>query len=287
MALWTLFGLASGKATTDWPREGRNNGQEGVLGILRYHADACSEGCEECASVCPTHAIEARDRALAVDYGRCIVCDLCTEACPTGAMEPSNDGRSASASRRSCRWRPGRASSPATLERKAFRRSLHIRHVDAGSCNGCEFDCRLSTIPSTICTASASHAIATLRRRSSSQGRSPTPCIAAQGGLRRHAGAEMGDGGRDLRRVRRDAGGNYACGAGLDGVLPVDVYLPGCRRTRPQSSRRSSCFSTALLSASKEGGSVVTSFLRSLRFWARAAILAIVGDIMLTGSSSS
>ena len=57
----------------------------------RYHADACSEGCEECASVCPTHAIEARDRALAVDYGRCIVCNLCTEACPTGAMEPSND----------------------------------------------------------------------------------------------------------------------------------------------------------------------------------------------------
>jgi formate hydrogenlyase subunit 7 len=24
------------------------------------------------------------------------------------------------------------------------------------------------------------------------------------------------------------SGGNYACGSGLDGVLPVDVYLPGC-----------------------------------------------------------
>jgi NADH:ubiquinone oxidoreductase subunit B-like Fe-S oxidoreductase len=23
-------------------------------------------------------------------------------------------------------------------------------------------------------------------------------------------------------------GGGYACGNGLDGVLPVDVYLPGC-----------------------------------------------------------
>ena len=91
MALWTLFGLASGKATTDWPKQGRNDGQDGVLGMPRYHADACSEGCEECANVCPTRAIEARERALAVDYGRCIVCNLCTEACPTGAMEPSND----------------------------------------------------------------------------------------------------------------------------------------------------------------------------------------------------
>ena len=24
------------------------------------------------------------------------------------------------------------------------------------------------------------------------------------------------------------AGGNYACGTGLEGVLPVDLYLPGC-----------------------------------------------------------
>jgi NADH:ubiquinone oxidoreductase subunit B-like Fe-S oxidoreductase len=24
------------------------------------------------------------------------------------------------------------------------------------------------------------------------------------------------------------SGGNYACGTGLESVLPVDVYLPGC-----------------------------------------------------------
>ncbi|HTW72020.1 MAG TPA: NADH:ubiquinone oxidoreductase, partial [Acetobacteraceae bacterium] len=24
------------------------------------------------------------------------------------------------------------------------------------------------------------------------------------------------------------AGGGYACNSGLDGILPVDVYLPGC-----------------------------------------------------------
>jgi formate hydrogenlyase subunit 7 len=28
-------------------------------------------------------------------------------------------------------------------------------------------------------------------------------------------------------------GGGYACGNGLDGVLPVDVYLPGCPPNPP------------------------------------------------------
>ena len=31
-----------------------------------------------------------------------------------------------------------------------------------------------------------------------------------------------------MRRVGRDSGGSYACGTGLEGVLPVDLYLPGC-----------------------------------------------------------
>ena len=148
MALWTLFGLASGKATTDWPRQGHNDGQEGVFGMPRYHADACSEGCAECANVCPTRAIEAHDRALAIDYGRCIVCNLCTEACPTGAMEPSNDWAFGVRERADLVWSETRKepSVPVTWERKAFRRSLHIRHVDAGSCNGCESSCRRSTI---------------------------------------------------------------------------------------------------------------------------------------------
>lgn len=28
-------------------------------------------------------------------------------------------------------------------------------------------------------------------------------------------------------------GGGYACGKGLDGVLPVDIYLPGCPPNPP------------------------------------------------------
>ena len=91
MALWTLFGLASGKATTSWPASDGADGQDGLLGMPRYNPEACGDGCRACADVCPTHAIEAHDDKLSVDYGRCVVCQICTEACPTGAMAPSND----------------------------------------------------------------------------------------------------------------------------------------------------------------------------------------------------
>ena len=55
MALWTLFGLKHGKATTRWPGSGETeDGQDGLLGMPRYHPELCMEGCEACAEVCPT-----------------------------------------------------------------------------------------------------------------------------------------------------------------------------------------------------------------------------------------
>ena len=37
MRLWTLFGLREGKATTPWPLGEGSDGQEGVLGMPRFH----------------------------------------------------------------------------------------------------------------------------------------------------------------------------------------------------------------------------------------------------------
>ena len=140
MALWTLFGLVSGKATTSWPAAGGDDGQDGLFGMPRYNPEACREGCHQCAEVCPTHAIEASGDELSVDYGRCVVCQLCTEACPTGAMEPSNDWAFGVRSRADLLWAkiPPQSIAATGTDKRTFRRSLHVRHVDAGSCNGCE-----------------------------------------------------------------------------------------------------------------------------------------------------
>ncbi len=233
MALWTLFGLVSGKATTPWPRTGEESGQQGVLGMPRYNPAGCRDGCAECAAVCPTHAIEALDGRLAVDYGRCVVCQLCTEACPTGAMTPSEDWAFGVTDRQDLHWSDASAPSfgVAAPEREAFRRSLHIRHVDAGSCNGCESELQALNNPFynlhrlgifftasprfadlLLVTGPVTHAMReplTTAYEAMAEPRwvMAVGTCAVSGGI---------------------SGGNYASGTGLEGVLPVDVYLPGC-----------------------------------------------------------
>ncbi|HMO27925.1 4Fe-4S binding protein [Enterovirga sp.] len=233
MALWTLFGLAAGKATTAWPREGGNDGQDGVLGMPRHDPEACREGCGECAEICPTRAIEAREGGLAIDYGRCVVCQLCTEVCPTGAMEPSRDWAFGVRERgdlvRADRGpRPPDRPAP---ERRAFRRSLHIRHVDAGSCNGCESELQALNNPfynlhrlGIFFTASPRFADLLLVTGPVTVAMRE-PLLAAYEAMPEPrwvmaAGTCAVSGGI--------SGGNDACGTGLDGVLPVDLYLPGC-----------------------------------------------------------
>ncbi|MFI4981501.1 MAG: 4Fe-4S binding protein [Nevskiales bacterium] len=236
MALWTFFGLAKGKATTGWPLHGDADGQQGLLGMPRYQPELCDSGCSDCASVCPTEAIKphATDPArLEVDYGRCVVCQLCTEACPTGAMAPSPDWVFGVRRREDLVWTDtaAPAQQPNDAGRRAFRRSLHVRHVDAGSCNGCESELQALNNPFynlhrlgifftpsprfadlLLVTGPITHPmreplLATYNAMPEPRWVMATGTCAVSGGV---------------------AAGGYACGTGLEGVLPVDVYLPGC-----------------------------------------------------------
>jgi Ni,Fe-hydrogenase III small subunit/ferredoxin len=240
MALWTFFGLTQGKATTPWPRRGEADGQEDVLGMPRCAPDQCRDGCADCAAVCPTEAIAPRADAaggivpsgITVDYGRCVVCQLCTEACPTGALSPSQDWAFGVRRREDLVWAetPAPTAAPAPGQR-AFRRSLHIRHVDAGSCNGCESELQALNNPFynlhrlgifftpsprfadlLLVTGPVTHAMraplrATWEAMAEPRWVMAIGTCAVSGGI---------------------AAGGYACGTGLDGVLPVDLYLPGC-----------------------------------------------------------
>jgi Ni,Fe-hydrogenase III small subunit/ferredoxin len=233
MALWTLFGLSSGKATTTWPAGDDADGQDGLLGMPRYNPQACDEGCRICAGVCPTHAIEAHDDKLSVDYGRCVVCQLCTEACPTGAMAPSNDWAFGVRDREDLVWASGATltAAPGGTGKRAFFRSLHVRHVDAGSCNGCESELQALNNP-----------FYNLHRLGIFFTPSPrfADLLLVTGPVTRPmfepllAAYEAMPEPRWVMAVGTCAvsggipGGNYACATGLEGILPVDLYLPGC-----------------------------------------------------------
>jgi Ni,Fe-hydrogenase III small subunit/ferredoxin len=233
MALWTLIGLAKGKATTPWPKRD-GDGQAGLLGMPRYRPELCSPECTACVQICPTEAIRARpDGRLDIDYGRCVVCQLCTEACPTSAMAASSDWAFGVRRREDLRWAEAAADTPHPRgsERNGFRRSLHVRHVDSGSCNGCESELQALNNPFynlhrfgifftpsprfadlLLVTGPVTRAMeGPLRTTYEAM---PRPCwvmavgtCAVSGGI---------------------AEGGYACGHGLEGVIPVDVYLPGC-----------------------------------------------------------
>ena len=240
MPFWTLFGLQQGKATTPWPRRDGSHGQDGVLGMPRFAPDTCADGCDDCAAICPTSAITVQTSAigraqLEVDYGRCVVCQLCVEACPTGAATTSFDWAFGTRSRTDLlltEKTAARLTSPREPEsRMGFRRSLHIRHVDAGSCNGCESELQALNNPFynlhrlgifftnsprfadlLLVTGPVTYAMREPLRRAYEA--MPLPrWVMAVGTCAVSGGV---------------AGGGYACGNGLEEVLPVDLYLPGC-----------------------------------------------------------
>jgi Ni,Fe-hydrogenase III small subunit/Pyruvate/2-oxoacid:ferredoxin oxidoreductase delta subunit len=238
MPLWTLLGLMHGRATAPWPLADGEDGQAGFLGMPRYDPDRCADECRACADVCPTHAITTRTNdgtgpRLDVDYGRCVVCQLCTEVCPTGALATSSDWAFGTRRRQDLIWQqhPETSATNAGQSQRAFRRSLHVRHVDAGSCNGCESELQALNNPFynlhrmgifftasprfadlLLVTGPVTYAMLTPLRAAYDAMPEPRWVMAA--------GTCAVSGGV--------AEGGYACGRGLDGVLPVDLYLPGC-----------------------------------------------------------
>jgi len=120
------------------------------------------------AEVCPTQAISVRDdgdhRTVTVDYGRCVFCGLCAEAGLDQAVRVTQEFELATRDRghliltAEYQLHPdgthGQLLDSATREddvetagrtvhtaiHKLLGRSLAIRQVDAGSCNGCEIE---------------------------------------------------------------------------------------------------------------------------------------------------
>ncbi|HUN73007.1 MAG TPA: NADH-quinone oxidoreductase subunit NuoB [Steroidobacteraceae bacterium] len=234
MPLWTLYGLKQGKASTAWPKSG-DDGQSGLLGMPRFNPAKCQAGCEDCAQACLPKAISiAGSGEVQLDYGRCVACQLCVEVCPSGAFTSSGDWAFSVRERQDLEWKDGASAEARRLEgaiRRVFGRSLHVRHVDAGSCNGCESE--LQALNNPFYNLHRLGIFFTPSPRFADLLLVTGPVTYAMRGPLLEAFDAMPEpkfvmamgvcavsGGTN--------GGGYACGNGLDEVLPVDIYVPGC-----------------------------------------------------------
>jgi Ni,Fe-hydrogenase III small subunit/NAD-dependent dihydropyrimidine dehydrogenase PreA subunit len=110
-------------------------------GKPKIDSSLCPDGCSACVESCPTRAISLNP--LTIDLGACVFCPLCTEACPEGAITYTNDYKIAATSREGLLLREGGEISAkgCTQEiQRLFGRSLKLRSVSAGGCNGCELE---------------------------------------------------------------------------------------------------------------------------------------------------
>lgn len=208
--------------------------------------------CGECVRRCPSGAVvlEPGQNQPQIDLGRCLFCTLCGEVCPTGAIEISHQFELAAKNREALRIGltpvvrddpDGSAEAMArevqAKARRLFGRSLQIREVDAGSCNGCDYEVNALNNPFNDLERFGFHFVASPRHADMLLVTGPAARNMQEALVKTYeatpdpklvvaVGACACSGG-----IFRDS---YAALEGISSLIPVDVYVPGCP-PRPQA----------------------------------------------------
>lgn len=114
----------------------------GFRGKPLIGAAPCASACSACQAACPSRAI-ALD-PVRIDLGRCVLCGDCEPACPSAKLSFTNDFRLAATTREALTVSAAQPQIDPIVVSKAlhkrFGRSLKLRSVSAGGCNGCEME---------------------------------------------------------------------------------------------------------------------------------------------------
>ena len=133
--------LQQGTRTSSFPR-GDGEFPERFRGRPRLDLTKCDGTCAGCGEQMPS-ALMTRSAAgrPELDVGACLFAPEEATACTNGALTFTQDYRLASRSRSGLRIADGEVELTTALDtkmRRLFGRSLRLRSVAAGSCNGCE-----------------------------------------------------------------------------------------------------------------------------------------------------
>jgi Ni,Fe-hydrogenase III small subunit/ferredoxin len=194
----------------------------------------CAADCRRCAEACPTGALERTETGPRIDLGRCLFCADCAQVCPTGALRFTRDYRLAARQRKDmlldeAEYRLARALDEKS--RRLFGHSLKLRQVSAGGCNACEADVN---VLGTVVFDLGRFGIQFVASPRHADGLLVTGPVPANMLLALRKTYEAVPPPKIVIAVGACAisGGPYAgqpeVHDGVDGVLPVDLFIPGC-----------------------------------------------------------
>lgn len=236
--MWALRGMRDGVLTTRWPARPDDyaaaaRGPAAVLDPVALPADEAAAA----SRLCPAGAISGENGRIRLDQGRCIQCGRCVAARPDvfGWQRGPDSARLS----RPALVTPSAQEDPEQLARlredlaartRALRRSVHLRHVDAGSDGTEEWEILALLNPvydihrlGIFLTASPRHADVLLVTGAGARGMAgplqrtydamPHPKVVIAVGTDAVGGGLTGE--------------SYATAGGIGGIVPVDVWLPG------------------------------------------------------------
>jgi Ni,Fe-hydrogenase III small subunit len=131
--------LRQGMRTLGFPKE-IPEFPDRFRGRPAFDAARCADGCRACAGAIASGFLHPGLEA-SVDVGACLFSPEEAAACPRGAVQFTSDHRMGSSTREGLRSTTGEVKLARALDqrtRRLFGRSLRLRSVSAGSCNGCE-----------------------------------------------------------------------------------------------------------------------------------------------------
>jgi len=229
-----LHGLNTGVVTTKYPFQPEDMPEGYVGGIDLLSERLPGNKAKDCEEICPTSAIEALpDGGVRLDRGRCIMCGFCADKVPE-MFGKSRSHETAVTMRDSLvvvsGENPVKAPSVVQNTARLYRRSLHIRHLDAGDDNATVSEVKLLSSPAydlhrlgMFFTTSPRHADALLVTGCVTNAMKPilletfnampSPRLVIAAGVEAISGAPFDK--------------SYAVAGGVDQVLPVDIYIPG------------------------------------------------------------
>jgi Ni,Fe-hydrogenase III small subunit/NAD-dependent dihydropyrimidine dehydrogenase PreA subunit len=222
-----------GYRTLSWPDGDAPRLPDRYRGTPTIDPSRCPDECRACVDACPTDALTI-DESPRLDLGRCLFCTDCMDACPEGAIQYDGDFRMAFDQRDDLVIRTRITALAKSLDEKSrrlFGRSLQLRQVSAGGCNGCEADINvLGTIVFDLgrfginIVASPRHADGLIITGPVTENMKlalkktydavPAPKIVIA------VGACAISGGPFIGHAEQHGG--------ADSVVPVDLYIPGC-----------------------------------------------------------